>query len=126
MCGFNCIIVKQSSRTTNTNTWDLSSAGRASALQAEGHRFEPCRSHIYRIWRNSSVGESTWFIPMVSGVQIPLPLLIICVTPMIMVQSPFLWASIFIINFFTISSIFPELTILRIIFSTALIDNSFF
>ena len=28
-------------------TWDLSSAGRASALQAEGHRFEPCRSHLY-------------------------------------------------------------------------------
>ena len=27
------------------NFWDLSSAGRASALQAEGHRFEPCRSH---------------------------------------------------------------------------------
>ena len=26
--------------------WDLSSAGRASALQAEGHRFEPCRSHM--------------------------------------------------------------------------------
>ena len=26
-------------------SWDLSSAGRASALQAEGHRFEPCRSH---------------------------------------------------------------------------------
>ena len=25
---------------------DLSSAGRASALQAEGHRFEPCRSHL--------------------------------------------------------------------------------
>ena len=25
--------------------WGLSSAGRASALQAEGHRFEPCRSH---------------------------------------------------------------------------------
>ena len=25
--------------------WDLSSAGRASALQAGGHRFEPCRSH---------------------------------------------------------------------------------
>ena len=25
--------------------WDLSSAGRASALQAEGHRFEPCSSH---------------------------------------------------------------------------------
>ena len=29
-------------------TWDLSSAGRASALQAEGHRFEPYRSHICR------------------------------------------------------------------------------
>ena len=27
--------------------WDLSSAGRASALQAEGHRFEPCRPHIF-------------------------------------------------------------------------------
>ncbi len=26
--------------------WDLSSAGRASALQAGGHRFEPCRSHL--------------------------------------------------------------------------------
>ena len=29
--------------------WDLSSAGRASALQAEGHRFEPYRSHIIRV-----------------------------------------------------------------------------
>ena len=27
--------------------WDLSSAGRASALQAEGHRFEPYRSHYF-------------------------------------------------------------------------------
>ena len=26
--------------------WDLSSAGRASALQAEGHRFEPYRPHL--------------------------------------------------------------------------------
>ena len=26
--------------------WGLSSAGRASALQAEGHRFEPYRPHI--------------------------------------------------------------------------------
>ena len=26
--------------------WNLSSAGRASALQAEGHRFEPYRFHI--------------------------------------------------------------------------------
>ena len=27
-------------------SWDHSSAGRASALQAEGHRFEPYRSHL--------------------------------------------------------------------------------
>ena len=31
--------------------WDLSSAGRASALQAEGHRFEPYRFHMPQ-WRN--------------------------------------------------------------------------
>ena len=30
----------------NFIAWDLSSAGRASALQAEGHRFEPYRSHF--------------------------------------------------------------------------------
>ena len=30
-------------------TRDLSSAGRASALQAEGHRFEPCRSHFFSL-----------------------------------------------------------------------------
>ncbi len=51
---------------------DLSSAGRASALQAEGHRFESYRSHS---WRDSSVGQSTRFIPVVSRVQIPLSLL---------------------------------------------------
>ena len=35
-----------------TTRWDLSSAGRASALQAGGHRFEPCRSHSFfkRFW----------------------------------------------------------------------------
>ena len=27
--------------------WALSSAGRASALQAEGHRFEPCSAHQF-------------------------------------------------------------------------------
>ena len=32
--------------TTVKAKWDLSSAGRASALQAGGHRFEPCRSHL--------------------------------------------------------------------------------
>ena len=31
--------------------WGLSSAGRASALQAEGHRFEPYRPHMPQ-WRN--------------------------------------------------------------------------
>ena len=31
------------------NVRDLSSAGRASALQAEGHRFEPYRSHFFMI-----------------------------------------------------------------------------
>ena len=30
----------------NKYIWDLSSAGRASALQAEGHRFESYRSHF--------------------------------------------------------------------------------
>ena len=36
--------------------WDLSSAGRASALQAEGHRFEPCRSHFHKA-SNAGVAE---------------------------------------------------------------------
>ena len=31
---------------TAANKWEHSSAGRASALQAEGHRFEPYRPHI--------------------------------------------------------------------------------
>ena len=31
----------------SANVWEYSSAGRASALQAEGHRFEPCYSHHY-------------------------------------------------------------------------------
>ena len=30
---------------TTTTRWKFSSAGRASALQAEGHRFEPCNFH---------------------------------------------------------------------------------
>ena len=37
-------------------SWDLSSAGRASALQAEGHRFEPCRSHLILMY-HASVAE---------------------------------------------------------------------
>ena len=42
------IIIKSSGETANK--WDLSSAGRASALQAEGHRFEPYRSHFKAIY----------------------------------------------------------------------------
>ena len=30
----------------SSRKWGLSSAGRASALQAEGHRFEPYRPHF--------------------------------------------------------------------------------
>ena len=37
--------------------WDLSSAGRASALQAGGHRFEPCRSHLVERLINAGVAE---------------------------------------------------------------------
>ena len=47
--GSSPVWVVRSERITLTisNAWDLSSAGRASALQAEGHRFEPYRSHFY-------------------------------------------------------------------------------
>ena len=37
--------------------WDLSSAGRASALQAEGHRFEPYRPHFKKIRMDSRVAK---------------------------------------------------------------------
>ena len=52
--GSSPVWVVRSERFTLTinNAWDLSSAGRASALQAEGHRFEPCRSHL----TNSFIG----------------------------------------------------------------------
>ena len=39
------------------------------------YRMAPDATSPRYVWRNSSVGESTWFIPMVSGVQIPFPLL---------------------------------------------------
>ena len=49
MTQFKVIIAKQSSDGKDCKTkWDLSSAGRASALQAEGHRFEPYRFHILK------------------------------------------------------------------------------
>ena len=37
--------------------WGLSSAGRASALQAEGHRFEPYRPHLEHLWMDSRVAK---------------------------------------------------------------------
>ena len=37
--------------------WGLSSAGRASALQAEGHRFESCRPHLFIISYFAGVAE---------------------------------------------------------------------
>ena len=37
--------------------WDHSSAGRASALQAEGHRFEPYRSHLMSLSHYAGVAE---------------------------------------------------------------------
>ena len=48
--GWNAILTKSvgdtdKKPTDKTLMWGLSSAGRASALQAEGHRFEPCRPH---------------------------------------------------------------------------------
>ena len=52
-------ILTKSVRERRQNIWDHSSAGRASALQAEGHRFEPYWSHTYKnisLWRDSSVG----------------------------------------------------------------------
>ena len=42
-------ILYKSRETNGADKWDLSSAGRASALQAEGHRFEPCRSHLMNL-----------------------------------------------------------------------------
>ena len=43
------LLVTFSEQAINNYIWDHSSAGRASALQAEGHRFEPCRSHFLSI-----------------------------------------------------------------------------
>ena len=42
---------------TATAERDLSSAGRASALQAEGHRFEPYRSHSFAKKQKNRDGE---------------------------------------------------------------------
>ena len=51
--------------------WGLSSAGRASALQAEGHRFEPCRPHSNFI--NAPVAElaDAWDLKSHGGDTVP-------------------------------------------------------
>ena len=53
----------------NQILWDLSSAGRASALQAEGHRFEPYRSHI--LCRSGGTGRRPGL--KIPWVVIPVP-----------------------------------------------------
>ena len=55
MPDFYCIICKPFEVQT-AQMWEHSSAGRAPALQAGGHRFEPCCSH--HKWPGSSVGQN--------------------------------------------------------------------
>ena len=52
--------------------WNLSSAGRASALQAEGHRFEPYRPHFFNlICRSGGTGRRPGL--KIPWVVIPVP-----------------------------------------------------
>ena len=52
--------------------WGLSSAGRASALQAEGHRFEPYRPHFFNlICRSGGTGRRPGL--KIPWVVIPVP-----------------------------------------------------
>ena len=53
-------------------SWDHSSAGRASALQAEGHRFEPYRPHFFNlICRSGGTGRRPGL--KIPWVVIPVP-----------------------------------------------------
>ena len=47
--------------------WGLSSAGRASALQAEGHRFEPCWSHFSKYADMAQLAEQLICNQQVNG-----------------------------------------------------------
>ncbi len=49
-----CILNKSVAGATK---WNLSSAGRASALQAEGHRFEPYRFHSNFGWSYGEIAQ---------------------------------------------------------------------
>ena len=60
--------------------WCLSSAGRASALQAEGHRFEPYRPHLKNLdgFPSGQRGQTVNLLQVASVVRIhlhPLPIL---------------------------------------------------
>ena len=48
-------------RADKKTLWEFSSAGRASALQAGGHRFEPCTAHQIYIdmlaWLNGRAAD---------------------------------------------------------------------
>ena len=50
--------------------WGLSSAGRASALQAEGHRFEPYRPHIMDGFPSGQRGQTVNLLATPSKVRI--------------------------------------------------------
>ena len=50
--------------------WDLSSAGRASALQAEGHRFEPYRPHYMDGFPSGQRGQTVNLLATPSKVRI--------------------------------------------------------
>ena len=50
--------------------WGYSSAGRAPALQAGSHRFEP--DYLHHIWAHSSAGQSTRLISVRSMVRVHL------------------------------------------------------
>ena len=51
--------------------WGLSSAGRASALQAEGHRFEPCRPHITEYGGVAQLARACGSYPQCRGFKSP-------------------------------------------------------
>ena len=75
--GWNAILMKSvgdtdKKPTDKTLMWGLSSAGRASALQAEGHRFEPYRPHFFNlICRSGGTGRRPGL--KIPWVVIPVP-----------------------------------------------------
>ena len=54
------LLVTFSEQAINNYIWDHSSAGRASALQAEGHRFEPYWSHFVIVSYHDSSCMPQW------------------------------------------------------------------